>query len=32
MYRIEDGRIAESWHIEDFATLLGQIGSLPEGN
>jgi hypothetical protein len=28
MYRIADGMIVETWHIEDVATLLAQIGSL----
>jgi hypothetical protein len=27
MHRIEDARIAESWHLEDIAGLLMQIGA-----
>ena len=27
VHRVEDDTIAESWHVEDFATLLGQIGA-----
>lgn len=27
MHRIEDGRIAESWHLEDIAGLLAQVGA-----
>jgi steroid delta-isomerase-like uncharacterized protein len=28
-YRIKNGRIAEIWHIEDFAGLMGEMGMLP---
>jgi steroid delta-isomerase-like uncharacterized protein len=28
MYRIADGMIVETWHIEDVATLLAQTGSI----
>ena len=28
IHRIEDGRIAESWHVEDYLTLLTQIGGV----
>jgi predicted ester cyclase len=26
MYRIKDGRIVETWHVEDIAGMLGQLG------
>jgi predicted ester cyclase len=29
IHRVENGEIVESWHVEDFTTLLGQIGGLP---
>ncbi|MBI4788261.1 MAG: ester cyclase [Chloroflexi bacterium] len=29
MYRIENGKIAEVWHVEDFVTVLQQIGAMP---
>jgi predicted ester cyclase len=32
IHRVEGNRIAESWHIEDFITVLGQIGGLPKAN
>ncbi|MFQ6552676.1 ester cyclase [Aestuariibius insulae] len=32
VHRIDGGRIVESWHSEDFATMLRQIGALPAGN
>ncbi len=32
IHRVEDGQVAESWHVEDFATMLRQIGALPSGN
>ena len=30
MYRFEDGKIAEVWHVEDIAGMLIQLGFLPE--
>lgn len=30
VFRIEDGRIAEEWVIDDYASVLAQIGALPE--
>jgi predicted ester cyclase len=32
IHRVEGNKIAESWHIEDFTTVLGQIGALPKAN
>jgi predicted ester cyclase len=29
IYRIEEGRIAENWHLEDNLTLLQQLGVVP---
>ena len=29
MHRTADGRIVESWHVEDIAGMLGQLGLLP---
>jgi predicted ester cyclase len=29
VHRVENNEIVESWHVEDFTTLLGQIGGLP---
>jgi steroid delta-isomerase-like uncharacterized protein len=29
-YRIEEGKIAESWTVEDQLGLMGQIGAFPE--
>jgi predicted ester cyclase len=29
-YRIEEGKIAESWNIEDQLGLMRQIGAIPE--
>lgn len=29
LLRVEDGRLAELWHLEDTAGLLGQLGLLP---
>jgi steroid delta-isomerase-like uncharacterized protein len=29
VYRIENGRIAENWHLEDNLTLLRQLGVIP---
>jgi steroid delta-isomerase-like uncharacterized protein len=29
-YRIEEGKIAESWTVEDQLGLMGQIGAIPE--
>jgi hypothetical protein len=26
MYRVQDGRIADNWHLEDNLTLLRQMG------
>lgn len=31
IHRIVDGQVVESWHVEDFATMLRQIGVLPSG-
>ncbi len=30
IYRIENGKIAEVWHVEDFVTMLQQIGVMPQ--
>jgi len=30
LYRFEDGKIAEVWHVEDIAGMLVQLGFLPE--
>jgi predicted ester cyclase len=30
VYRIEGGRIAESWTVEDQVGLMRQIGAVPE--
>ncbi len=32
IHRVADGQVVESWHVEDFATMLRQIGALPSGN
>jgi steroid delta-isomerase-like uncharacterized protein len=29
IYRIENGQIAELWHIEDLASVMGQLGVIP---
>jgi steroid delta-isomerase-like uncharacterized protein len=29
MYRVEDGKIAEQWLMEDWASVLQQVGALP---
>ena len=29
MYRVEDGKITEMWHVEDIAGMLQQLGVLP---
>jgi predicted ester cyclase len=29
-YRIEEGKIAQSWSVEDQLGLMGQIGAIPE--
>jgi predicted ester cyclase len=28
-HHLADGRIARSWHLEDFFSLLGQLGATP---
>ena len=30
IYRIVDGRVVESWHVEDIAGMLKQLGLFPE--
>lgn len=30
VYRVDDGRIAENWHLEDNLTLLRQLGVIPQ--
>jgi predicted ester cyclase len=30
IYRINAGRIAESWHLEDNLTMLQQLGQIPK--
>ncbi|AKZ62154.1 ester cyclase [Herbaspirillum hiltneri N3] len=30
LYRIQDGRIAENWHLEDNLTLMQQLGAIPQ--
>jgi steroid delta-isomerase-like uncharacterized protein len=30
MYRVVNGRIAESWHVEDIVAMLSQLGMMPE--
>jgi len=30
LYRIQDGRIAENWHLEDNLSLMQQLGVLPQ--
>ena len=30
IYRVEDGRIAENWHIEDNLSLQQQLGLIPK--
>jgi steroid delta-isomerase-like uncharacterized protein len=29
-YRMANGRIAEIWHVEDVASVMGQLGMVPE--
>jgi hypothetical protein len=29
MYRIQNGKIVEAWHIEDVAGMLQQLGLMP---
>lgn len=29
VYRVEDGRLAEHWHVVDQLSMLGQLGLLP---
>jgi len=29
MYRIANGRITDSWHVEDIAGMLRQLGAMP---
>ena len=31
MFRVENGRIAEFWHMDDLLALLQQIGAVPAG-
>lgn len=30
IYRIDNGKIAEIWHIEDYVTMMQQIGVMPQ--
>ncbi|MDQ3399326.1 MAG: ester cyclase [Deinococcota bacterium] len=30
MYRVQDGLIVESWHVEDLLSMLTQIGASTE--
>jgi predicted SnoaL-like aldol condensation-catalyzing enzyme len=30
MYRITDGQIVETWHVEDIAGMLGQMGLMDQ--